>query len=353
MNGDIIAIMRLTLACLIVLACSNAYTLPKVVIFSTGGTISGKHDPARGGYMPAATGEDLVAAVPKLKEIVEVQVEEITAINSADMTVEIWLKLTNRLQQVLEQPSVTGAIITHGTNTLEETAYFLDLVLTSSKPVVLVGAQRPASDPYSDGPLNLLRAVEVAISPAARDKGTLVVMNEQIHAARDVTKFHTSRVETFHSLEFGPIGVADRMGVYFSRTPLRQTIPITITPSTSLPRVAIVVSYAGVDGELIRSLLGAGKTQGLVIAGFGAGTLASAMADAIKEARTKGLPVVITGAPTGRILPASATPGSVLMMQRLGCVLAHNLSPQKARILLMLAMTRSRQSSALQAYFDK
>ena len=349
---DIIPVMLRTLAYLIVLAASNAYALPKVVIFSTGGTISGRHDPARGGYMPAATGEDLVAAVPKLKEIVEVQVEPITAINSADMTVEIWLQLAKRLQQVLEQPSVTGAIITHGTNTLEETAYFLDLVLTSSKPVVLVAAQRPASDPYSDGPLNLLRAVEVAISPAARDKGTLVVMNEQIHAARDVTKFHSSRVETFHSLEFGPIGIADRMGVYFSRAPLnRQTI--TITPGTALPRVAIVLSYAGVDGELVRSLLASGKTQGLVVAGFGAGTLASAMADAIKEARAKGMSVVITGAPTGRILQASATPGSVVMMQRLGCVLAHNLNPQKARILLMLAMTRSRETSALQAYFDK
>jgi L-asparaginase len=345
--------MLLTRTILMVLAtCVTAYSLPKVVIFATGGTISGRHDPARGGYLPAATGDDLVAAVPRLKEIVEIQVEPVTAINSADMTIEIWLQLAKRLQQVLEQPSVTGAIITHGTNTLDETAYFLDLVVTSSKPVVLVGAQRPASDPYSDGPLNLLRAVEVAISPAARDKGTLVVMNEQIHAARDVTKSHTSRVETFRSLEFGPIGVADRMGVQFTRAPLnRQTIPITA--GTSLPRVAIVVSYAGVDGELVHSLLSAGKTQGLVVAGFGGGTLASAMVDAITEARKKGLPVVITGAPTGRIHPASATPGSVLMMLRLGCLLAHNLSPQKARILLMLAMTRSRETSALQTYFDK
>jgi len=239
----------------------------------------------------------------------------------------------------------------HGTNTVEETAYFLDLVLSTSKPVVLVAAQRPASDPYSDGPLNLLRAVEVAISPAARDKGTLVVLNEQIHAARDVTKHHTSRVETFHSFEFGPIGIADRLGVQFHRAPLlRQTIPLA--PETVLPRVGIVVSYAGVDDELLRALL-AGKTQGVVIAGFGAGTVAAAMVAAIKEARAKGLPVVITGAPTGRVAPASASPGSPLEMRRIGCIFANNLTPQKARILLMLAMTRTRDSAELQQYFNK
>ena len=345
--------MSLPLAGLALLAASfSAYALPKVVILSTGGTISGKHDPARGGYMPAATAEELVAAVPKLKELAEFHVEEITAVNSADMTVEVWLQLAKRLRQLLEQPSVTGAIITHGTNTIEETGYFLDLVLTSSKPVVLVAAQRPASDPYSDGPLNLLRAVEVAISPAARDKGALVVMNEQIHTARDVTKHHTSRVETFHSFEFGPIGIADRMGVQFHRAPLRRQT-ILLAAGTPLPRIGIVSSYAGVDGEVVRALVANGKTQGLVIAGFGGGTVAGAMTDAIKEAHGKGIPIVITGAPTGRVLPGSATPGSVVVMQRLGCVLAHNLSPQKARILLMLAMTHTRETAALQAYFDK
>jgi len=332
-------------------AACHAYALPKVVILSTGGTISGKHDAERGGYLPAATAEELVAAVPKLKELAEFQVEKITAVNSADMTVAVWRQLASRLEQVLAEPAVTGAIITHGTNTVEETAYFLDLVLSTSKPVVLVAAQRPASDPYSDGPLNLLRAVEVAISPAARGKGTLVVLNEQIHAARDVTKHHTSRVETFHSFEFGPIGIADRLGVQFHRAPLmRQTIPLA--PGTVLPRVGIVASYAGVDDELLRALL-AGKSEGVVIASFGSGTVAGSMVAAIKAARAKGLPVVITAAPTGRVAPASASPGSPLEMRRIGCVFSHNLTPQKARILLMLAMTRTRDAAELQNYFDK
>ncbi len=333
-------------------ACGHAYDFPKVVIFATGGTISGRHDPARGGYLPAATGEELVAAVPKLKEIAEIQVEQVTAINSADMTTDIWIQLANRLERVLEDPGISGAVITHGTNTIEETAYLLDLVLTSSKPVVLVGAQRPASDPYSDGPLNLLQAVEVAVNAESRGKGCLVVMNGTINAARDVTKLHSNRVETFQSLEFGPIGIVDRMGVKFYRVPLRrQTIPIKGV--RSLPRVDIVVSYAGVDGDIVRSLITAGKTQGLVIAGFGGGTVAGSMFEAIKAARAKRIPVVITGAPTGRILPASASPGSVIMTKGIGCVFADYLSPQKARILLMLAMTQTREPGLLQAYFDR
>jgi L-asparaginase len=333
-------------------ACAHAFELPKVVIFATGGTISGRHDPAHGGYLPAATGEELVAAVPKLKEVAQIRVEQVTAINSADMTTEIWLQLANRLQQALAESSVTGAIVTHGTNALEETAYFLDLVSTSGKPVVLVGAQRPVSDPYSDGPLNLLRAVEVAVSPDARGKGALVVMNEQIHAARDVTKLHSTRVETFQSLEFGAIGIVDRMGVKFYRAPLqRQTIPITSVKA--LPRVDIVVNYAGADGELVRSLIATGKTQGLVVAGFGGGTVTGTMFEAVKEARAKGLPVVITGAPAGRLYTSSASPGSVLMAQRAGCVIAQNLSPKKARILLMLAMLQTREPTALQTYFDR
>jgi L-asparaginase len=150
-------------------ACVDAYALPKVVILATGGTISG-YDPVRSAYMPVATGEELVPAVPKLKEIAEIQLEQVTAINSADMTTDIWIQLANRLQRVLDDPGISGAVITHGTNTIEETAYFLDLVLTSSKPVVLVGAQRPALDLYSDGPLNLLQAVEVAVNTEARGK---------------------------------------------------------------------------------------------------------------------------------------------------------------------------------------
>jgi L-asparaginase len=245
-------------------------------------------------------------------------VEQISNIASDDITPEIWVRLAGRVNDLLAKAEIRGVVVTHGTDTLEETAYFLDLTMISTKPVILVGAQRPASDPDSDGPRNLLDAVRVAVASEAADKGAMVVMNGQINAARDVTKTNTSHVETFRSLEFD-----------------------------------IVSSYAGADGLVIRSLVRTGSVEGLVIAGLGLGGVTSSMFDAIQEARSGGIPVVIsTRVPTGRIFPLSATKGSALSLRQIGCVLADNLSPQKARILLMLALTKAHDTGALQQYFD-
>jgi L-asparaginase len=300
----------------------------------------------------ALSGEDLVAAVPAIKNIAQIQVEQISNISSSDITPETWLRLAGRVNELLARPDIAGIVVTHGTNTLEETAYFLDLTTVSTKPVVLVGAQRPASDPDSDGPRNLLSAVRVAIAPEAVGKGVMVVMNGQINAARDVTKTNTSQVETFRSLEFGALGVADAEKVRFYRAPLRRQT-FTVDSRTQLGRVEIVMSYAGADGLLIRSILRDDTVQGLVIAGLGLGGVPGAMFDAIQEARTRGIPVVIsTRVPTGRIFSSSAAKGSSLALKRIGCVLADNLSPQKARILLMLALTKSSEPETLQKYFD-
>jgi L-asparaginase len=184
--------------------CAFGQELPKVVVLSTGGTIASKQDPVKGGYVPVLSGEDLVAAVPAIKKIAQIQVEQISNIPSPDMTPEIWLRLAGRVNELLAKPEIVGIVVTHGTDTLEETAYFLDLTTVSVKPVILVGAQRPASD--SDGPRNLLDAIRVAIAPEAVSKGVMVVMNGQISAARDVTKTNTNRVETFRGLEFGQLG---------------------------------------------------------------------------------------------------------------------------------------------------
>ena len=329
-----------------------AQKLPTVAVLSTGGTIASKQDPAKGGYVPALSGEDLVSAVPAIKKMAQVQVEQISNIVSNDMTPEIWVRLAGRVNEVLAKPEIAGIVVTHGTDTLEETAYFLDLATISTKPVIMVGAQRPASDPDSDGPRNLFDAVRVAVASEAVSKGVMVVMNGQINAARDVTKTNTSQVETFRGLEFGELGVVDAEKVRFYRAPLRrQTFPVE--SRTQLGRVDIVTSYAGADGLLIRSLVHDGTVQGLVIAGLGLGDVSGLMFDAIKEARTRGIPVVIsTRVPTGRIFPLSAGKGSALSLRQIGCVLADNLSPQKARILLMLALTSSHDTEALQHYFD-
>ena len=329
-----------------------AQKLPTVAVLSTGGTIASKHDPAKGGYLPALSGEDLVSAVPAIKKIAQIQAEQISNIASDDITPEIWVRLAGRVNELLAKAEIRGVVVTHGTDTLEETAYFLDLTMISTKPVILVGAQRPASDPDSDGPRNLLDAVRVAVASEAADKGAVVVMNGQINAARDVTKTNTSQVETFRSLEFGALGVVDEEKVRFYRAPVRrQTFPLE--SRTQLGRIDIVSSYAGADGLVIRSLVRTGSVQGLVIAGLGLGGVTSSMFDAIQEARSGGIPVVIsTRVPTGRIFPLSATKGSALSLRQIGCVLADNLSPQKARILLMLALTKAHDTGALQQYFD-
>ena len=346
--------MNLPAAVLLLMTCLTAVgqKLPTVAVLSTGGTIASKQDPAKGGYAPALSGEDLVLAVPAIKKIAQIQVEQISNIASSDMTPEIWIRLARRVNELLAKPEITSIVVTHGTDTLEETAYFLDLTTISPKPVILVGAQRAASDPDSDGPRNLLDAVRVAVASEAVGKGVMVVMNGQINVARDVTKTNTSQVETFRGLEFGELGVVDAEKVRFYRAPLRrQTFPVQ--SQTQLGRVDIVMSYAGADGLLIRSLVRDGTVQGLVIAGLGLGDVTGLMFDAIKEARTRGIPVVIsTRVPTGRVFPLNAAKGGALALKGIGCVLADNLSPQKARILLMLAITKSHDTEALQNYFD-
>ena len=331
--------------------CSGApaAALPVVAVLSTGGTIASKHNPAKGGYEPALSGEHLIGAVPAIRKIAQIQVEQISNISSSDMTPEIWIRLAGRVNDLLAKPNIAGIVVTHGTNTLEETAYFLDLTTTSTKPVILVGAQRPASDPDSDGPRNLLDAIRVAITPDAVNKGVMVVMNGQINAARDVTKTNTSQVETFRSLEFGELGVADENRVRFYRAPLRRQT-LSIGPKTRLGRVDIIMNYAGADGLLVRSVLHSGDVNGLAVAGMGLGGVTDSMFDAIQEARRRGIPIVIsTRVPTGRVFPLSATKGSALALRQIGCVLADNLSPQKARVLLMLALTRTHDPGERQA----
>jgi L-asparaginase len=326
--------------------------LPIVAVLSTGGTIASKQNPSKGGYEAVLTGKDLVAAVPAIQNVARVFVEQISNISSSDMNPELWVRLAGKVNELLAMPDLAGVVITHGTNTLEETAYFLDLTVTGAKPVILVGAQRPASDSDSDGPRNLLDAIRVCVSPEAGNNGVLVVMNGQINPARDVTKSNTSQVETFRSLEFGPLGLVDADGVRFYRASLRrQAIPIT--SETQLGRVEIIMNYAGADGLLVRSLLNAGEINGLVIAGLGLGCVSSSMFDAIQEARAKDIAVVIsTRVPTGRIFSLSAMKGCSLTLKQIGCVLADNLSPQKARVLLMLALTKTRDPESLQKYFD-
>lgn len=324
--------------------------LPLVVVLATGGTIASQYDPAVGALRPALTGAEIVAAVPGLEQVARVEVEEIANVGSKDMTPEIWRTLSLRANRLLADEAVAGVVVTHGTDTLEETAYFLDLTVTSRKPVVVVGSQRASSYFDSDGPRNMLNAVRVAVSAEAVGMGTLVVMNGQINAARDVTKTNTLDPETFRTLDFGALGVADMEAVRFYRAPTRrQTIPLR--EGDVLPRVEIVSQYAGADGRLIRLLLEDGRMEGLVIAGVGLGHVSRPAQDAIQEVRSRGIPVVLsTRVYTGRVVPLYA---SNIQLLEMGCVEADNLSPQKARVLLMLAMTRTSDPEELKPFFHR
>ena len=332
-------------------AAAQAETeLPRVVVLATGGTIASRFDPEAGALRAAITGEELVQAVPELSELARMSVEQIANVNSWDMTPAIWRQLEARANALLAESDVAGIVVTHGTDTLEETAYFLDLTVTSDKPVVVVGAQRSAMESDSDGPRNLLNAVRVTVSPEAVGMGTLVVMNGQINAAREVTKTNTLDVETFQTLSFGLLGVADVEAVRFYRAPTRrQTIPLL--PEHRLPTVEIVTEYAGSDGRVIRALLEQGTLEGLVVAGVGLGHVSSGSVAAIREVRARGIPVVTsTRVLTGRVVPLYSNNVELLDA---GVVLSDNLSPQKARVLLMLAMTRTTETAALQAYFER
>jgi L-asparaginase len=323
-----------------------------VKVLSTGGTIASRYDPVQQGFIPALSGEELVGAIPELEAIARIEVEAISKIGSFDMTPAVWVRLSQRVNELLTDDTVSGVVITHGTDTLEESAYFLDLTVTSRKPVIFVGAQRAASLKDTDGPRNLLNAVRVAISPEAAGKGAMIVMNDEINAAREVTKTSTFDLGTFRSLEFGKLGYADDSGVRFYRAPLRrQTIPLT---GDALPTVEIVMHYAGADGSVIRGLLNEGHLDGLVVAATGLGHVGESMYEAIDQVRRRNLPVVIsTRVYMGRTVPLYAGKGCGISLKEIGCILADNLSPQKARILLMVAMTKTRDSRELAYYFDR
>jgi L-asparaginase len=320
-------------------------------MIATGGTIAMKVDAAKNAPVPALSGEDLVAGVPELTRVARVRVENLFNIPSGYMDPERWVAVQRSVVKALSSEEVAGVIITHGTDTLEETAYFLDLTVRSEKPVVLVGAQRNASERDFDGPRNLLNAARICAAPQARGRGVMIALNNQINAAREATKTHTSDVEAFKSGDAGFLGVADQDRVVFARTPTRrQSIVLKDGP---LPRVDIVAMYAGADGTLLRAAV-AGGARGVVVQALGLGNVNIPFYEAIKEAIERGVAVVIsTRVPNGRVLPVYGVVGGGKLLKEAGAVFADDLSPQKARILLMLALQTTSNASEIQEFFDR
>jgi L-asparaginase type II len=334
---------------------SPSRELPVVWVLATGGTISG------GGSSPTSltqyragtySGDELVAAVPALAEHAEIRVEQIANVGSPNITFGNWLTLARRIDEIFTQdPDVAGVVVTHGTNTIEETAYFLNLTVRHDRPVVLVGAQRPATAISADGPLNLLNAARTAVAPEALGKGVMVVMNDEINAARDVTKTSTYRVETFNSRTLGYLGYVDADRVSFYReTTKRHTAAseFDLTGVTSLPRVDIVYSYVEPNPVMIRALIEDG-VDGIVLAGTGAGLVSSVERTALEAVSAMPVntrPVIVRSNRTGsgRVVPLGAYDDR-------GMVAGDTLNPQKARVLLMLALTRTRDLDEIRRIF--
>ena len=324
---------------------------PIVRLIATGGTIAMTVRPDKPAPDVALAGQELLSAIPDVHDVARVEVEDFGNVPSAYMGPVLWLGLRARVLAALNRPDVAGVVISHGTDTQEETAYFLDLTIQSDKPIVLTGAQRNASERDSDGPRNVLNAVRVAACAAARGYGALQSMNGQIHAARDVTKTHTSSVQAFESGEFGPLGRIDADRVVFHRRPMRrQHLP---PRGAEFPKVEIIAVYPGADGGLLRSAVEQGA-RGVVVAALGAGNVNPAMHEAIALATAAGVAVVIsTRVARGRVQPLYGYPGGGSTLKDLGCVFGDDLGPTKARILLMMALDAGLSGqSELQRVFD-
>ena len=328
---------------------------PTVALIGTGGTIMavGRDRLDLAFYMEANTvldTEQLLAAVPEVEAIADVRVVPHQHHRSHGLTGADWLRLRHTVADLLEDERISGVVLTHGTNTIEETAYFLSLTLPSEKPVVLVGAMRPSSAISADGPLNLLNAIRVASLPHATDRGTMVVMNDTIHAARDVSKAATYRVHALRSQDLGPLGYADSDGkVVFYRRAERLAAPgpaFDVAELTDLPRTDIVTSYVGADGTAVDAFVAAGAV-GIVSAGTGGGHPTPAEEQALLRAAEQG--VVVCQA--ARVGSGRVAAGAGLVAR--GFVAADTLTPVKARILLSLALTRSRDPAVVQEAFNR
>ncbi|MDT8378822.1 MAG: asparaginase [Desulfotignum sp.] len=326
-----------------------------VMILATGGTIAAvSREPAQSEYCAGQVGfQDMIDAVPDLKQLAIISGEQIANVGSQDMSFEILIRLTCRINELMKQDDIHGIVVTHGTDTMEETAFFLNLTVNSPKPVVLTGAMRPANAISADGPLNLFNAVAVAADPDARERGVLVVMNDRIHGAHSLTKTNTTSVETFLSPVNGLVGTVNYGKPVYFRFPFRQHTYLSEfssrfcqPPHPTLPRVDIVYACIDMPPDLIDFSLAAGA-RGIVFAGDGNGNMNQATVENAAQKAAGGVCIVRSSrVPTGTV-----SRNVELDDDSLGFIVSDELNPAKARILLMLALTKKYDRPHIQQLF--
>ncbi|WXR08496.1 type II asparaginase [Campylobacter jejuni] len=324
----------------------------RIAILGTGGTIAGFIDStiATTGYTAGAIDIDvLIKAVPQIRDLADISWEQIANIDSSNMCDEIWLRLAKKIAKLFAE-GIDGVVITHGTDTMEETAYFLNLTIKSDKPVVLVGAMRPSTAISADGPKNLYNAVALVANKEAKNKGVMVAINDKILSARGVVKTHSLNVNAFSSPDFGDLGyIVDGKVFFYNNVTKAHTknAPFDVSKLTSLPKVDILYSYSNDGSGVAAKALFEHGTKGIVVAGSGAGSIHKNQKDVLKELLKKGLKVVVSSRVVAGCVAVSDSD------EKLGFISAEDLNPQKARVLLMLALTKTSDPKKIQEYFLK
>jgi L-asparaginase len=341
------------MACLLALSLPAA-AKPRIAILATGGTIAGEQpDASQPGYKAGSLSIDaILQAVPGLGQIADFQGEQVANIGSQDMNDAVWLKLARSANKTLASDDVDGVVVTHGTDTLEETAYFLSLTVKSDKPVVLVGSMRPATAISADGPMNIYNSVAVASMPEARGRGVMALMNDDLHYAAEITKTDTTHLNSMESPNRGRAGTCDTgKCTLFSPTVKRHTtnsefeLPADLE---ALPNVAIIYAHANLDDTLIKAAAKAGA-KGIVVAGVGDGNMTAPALDALAALAKKGMVVVRSSRVGKGIVKRNVEVDD----DTLGFVAARDLNPQKARILLQLALLKTSDHTDIQRMFDE
>jgi L-asparaginase len=321
----------------------------RVHVLFTGGTISMRVDPATGAAVPAMSGDEIVSRVPGLRKDALLTLEDYARLPGPHVTPRWMWRLERRVAVLLADRNVDGIVITHGTDTIEETAYLLDLTLPGDKPVVLCGAMRTISDPGWDGPANLRAAVRAAAHPDARGRGVLITVGEEVHSAAEATKWHTQNLASFRSPR-GPIGLLDHGRIVFHRPPQRGP---RLSPERLVTEVDLHLMAAGVDGGLIQASIARGA-RGLVIEATGCGNVPPAILPALRSALSKRIPVVmVSRCAEGRVAPLYGYEGGGLKLRQLGVISGGDLPGCKARIKLMVALGAKLGQVSLRRIFEE
>lgn len=321
-----------------------------VAIVFTGGTISMTIDPRIGAAIPTLSGEQIMSMVTNIDKLANIKVVNFSEIPGPHMTPEILMRLKAQIEELLADESITGVVVTHGTDSLEETAYFLDLAIENEKPVIVVGAMRSSSELGYDGPSNLAAAVCTAVSEKARDKGVLIVLNNEVNTAFETTKTNTLSLGTFKSLTYGPLGVIDndKLIIHRNITPRQH-----IKTSSIEPNVDLIKCVLGMDSKLLKFCVDSGS-KGIVIEAMGRGNIPPKMVEGVQYAIDRNIPVVIVSrCPAGRVLDTYGYEGAGYALRKMGCIFGGELNGQKARMKLMLALGLTSDVDEIRSIFEK